>query len=143
MALEKELACFNYHLPFWLKYGLEGKFALVVGEATAGVYDTSEQAMQAGYDWCALKPFLVKKITAVEEVHRCSRAPVPIVPAPPTVRVRIALIIDDRGKWIAAGMSGESDESQVDILHTCREQIYYIEADLPIPQPQTLRGTVQ
>jgi hypothetical protein len=71
MALEKELQTYRRELPKLL--GQEGKYALVQGDALAGVWDTYEDAIQAGYDKFGLKPFLVKQILAVEQVHSITR----------------------------------------------------------------------
>jgi hypothetical protein len=47
----------------------EGKFAVVYGSELLGVFDTYEDALKIGYDRCNLKPFLVKRIQAIEPVN--------------------------------------------------------------------------
>lgn len=67
MVLMKELDVFQKALPDLLSQGNEGKYALVHDDQVAAICDTEEQAIQAGYDRFELKPFLVKKIEAVEK----------------------------------------------------------------------------
>jgi hypothetical protein len=73
MALEKELETFGK-----LKAGLlaedEGKFAVISGGELLGVYSTYDDALKIGYEKCELRPFLVKKITAIEPVNFFSRS---------------------------------------------------------------------
>ena len=71
MALEKEIETFNEKLPSLLADA--GKFVVVCGEEIAGVYGTYEDALKTGYEKCGLKPFLVRKIQAVEQVQYFSR----------------------------------------------------------------------
>ncbi len=71
MSLEKELETFKRELPGLLAQ--EGKFVLVAGDAVIGTYAAYEDALAAGYEKCGLKPFLVKKIQAVEQVQYFSR----------------------------------------------------------------------
>lgn len=70
MALEKESETYRRELPNLL--GQEGKFALVF-EDELTVYDTYEDAIKSGYEKYALKPFMVKKIAAVEQVQFFTR----------------------------------------------------------------------
>lgn len=51
----------------------EGKYVLVSGNEIKGVWDTYEDALQAGYAAVGLKPFLVKKIQGIEDVQFVSR----------------------------------------------------------------------
>lgn len=51
----------------------EGKWVLVHDGQIAGLWDTYEDALQAGYDRCGLKPFLVKEVQSIERVHRINR----------------------------------------------------------------------
>ena len=44
----------------------EGKFALIHHDDLAGVYETYQDALAAGYEKFGLKPFLVKQIAATE-----------------------------------------------------------------------------
>jgi hypothetical protein len=65
MALERELETYRRELPRLLQH--EGKFALVHGNDMADVYDTEEEAVEAGDDCFGLEPFLVKRIGRPEE----------------------------------------------------------------------------
>ena len=75
MSLEQEMQTYERELPHLLPQ--EGKFALVHGSDVAGVYDTYDDALKAGYEKYGLGPFLVKRIQAVEQVQYFTR---PIVP---------------------------------------------------------------
>ena len=57
----------------------EGKFVVIQGDQVAGVWDTYEDALQAGYERFKLVPFLVKQITQIEPVLNFTRdlAPCP------------------------------------------------------------------
>lgn len=63
--LVKETATFRRELPNLLSK--EGHFALVVGDEVIGTFESYSDAIQAGYSKVGLKPFLVKKITQIEE----------------------------------------------------------------------------
>ncbi len=69
MPLEKELATYTKMKGDLLKTH-EGKFALVHGEEFCGAYDTAENAYSEGVKRFGQEPFLVKRITAQEEVYR-------------------------------------------------------------------------
>jgi hypothetical protein len=71
MALERELQAYRKELPKLLDR--QGKFALFFGDSLAGVWDTYEDALQAGYDKLGLQPFLVKQVSATEQVHSVTR----------------------------------------------------------------------
>jgi hypothetical protein len=71
MALEKESKTFEREKANLLSQ--QGKFALVSGDAVEGAFDTYEDALRIGYEKFGLKPFLVRKIQAVEEVQYFSR----------------------------------------------------------------------
>jgi hypothetical protein len=77
--LEIEEETYRALLPGLLKD--EGKYALVCGEALKGVYAAYEDALTQGYKECGLKPFLVRKISAVEQLHYFSRDLGPSCPA--------------------------------------------------------------
>jgi hypothetical protein len=66
-ALEKELRTYRRELPHLLQQG-EGKFALIHEETLDGIWDTYEDALQAGFNRYQLMPFLVKRIRAGEDV---------------------------------------------------------------------------
>jgi len=59
-AWEKELAAYKRALPELLKD--KGKFVAVKGDQVLGIWDTLEEAMQAGYDQFGLNAVLVKRI---------------------------------------------------------------------------------
>ena len=71
--LETELKTFREKLPELLAEH-DGKFALVIGDKIEATFDTYSDALQAGYAKAGVGPFLVKKITSVEEVINFSRA---------------------------------------------------------------------
>lgn len=70
--LSKELATFQKHLPDLLGRA-EGKFALVIGDEVVGTFDTYADAVQDGYEKNGLTPFLVKRISQIEESASFSR----------------------------------------------------------------------
>ncbi len=74
MALERELETFRRELPHLLQgEGNRGKYALVHGDKVDSVWDTVDQALEAGYDRFGLEPFLVKQVTEHEEPRYFSR----------------------------------------------------------------------
>ncbi len=74
MALEQELQTFQKELPALLTNAANrGRFALVHGDAVAGVYPSVDTALDAGYDRFGLETFLVKEITEHEEPKYFSR----------------------------------------------------------------------
>jgi hypothetical protein len=67
VALEQELETFRRELPGLLADPANvGRFALVHGDAVAGLYATFDEALAAGYEKFELKPFLVKEVVAHE-----------------------------------------------------------------------------
>lgn len=70
-SLEKELHTYQAKLSELLSN--EGKFALVSGDELGGVYETYEDALKIGYEKYGLKSFLVKQISAVEQVGYLTR----------------------------------------------------------------------
>jgi hypothetical protein len=71
MALEKELATYKRKLDEFLPD--EGKYVLIHGDDVAGIWETYEDALQAGYQKYALSPFLVKRIEWAETVQNFTR----------------------------------------------------------------------
>jgi hypothetical protein len=71
MALERELETYRKHLPELL--GQQGKYVLISGDKVDSIWDTQEDALQAGYDRFGLEPFLVKEIAEVEVPRFFSR----------------------------------------------------------------------
>lgn len=52
----------------------EGKYVLISGKKVLSTWETYEDALQAGYTACGLKPFLVKKIEGIESVQFFTRS---------------------------------------------------------------------
>ncbi len=71
MALDREIQTYQKELPNLLQH--EGKFVLIHETQVAGFYETYEDAIKAGYEKFALKPFLVKRIQAVEQIQYFTR----------------------------------------------------------------------
>ena len=69
--LETELEIYKKNLPNLL--GEQGKFVLISGNQIVGIFGTYEDALTIGYEKFGLQPFLVKKISAVEQVQRFTR----------------------------------------------------------------------
>lgn len=70
-TLAKELETYRVLLPTLT--GEEGRFALIAEDKLLGVFDTYADALAAGYQRRALKPFLVKQIAAYEVVANFTR----------------------------------------------------------------------
>lgn len=70
-TLEKELATYDKNLESLLQH--ERKFVLIFGDEIAGIWDTYEDALQAGYQQFGLAPFLVKRIQWAETVLNFTR----------------------------------------------------------------------
>jgi len=66
MALETELATYERKRQELLAD--EGRHVLIRGEAVVGIWDTFEEAIDAGYETFGLTGFFVKKIAAVDPV---------------------------------------------------------------------------
>lgn len=65
-----------------------------------------------------------------------------------TVKVRIAVAVDENGDWAAFGTSADSDSN---MMCTAREDapgsrewesLFWLEAELPIPEIQTIQAKV-
>jgi hypothetical protein len=67
MALELELDAFA-RMKEQLLTAYEDKFVLLKGEQFLGSYDTAEAAYNAGVGAFGQEPFLVKKVSRVEQV---------------------------------------------------------------------------
>jgi hypothetical protein len=70
-SLERELAVYQKALP-----GLaaqQGKFVLIFGDDVLGTFESYSDALQAGYNKAGLKPFLVKRISTVENIAYFTR----------------------------------------------------------------------
>ncbi|MCW5621003.1 MAG: hypothetical protein KIS79_07860 [Burkholderiales bacterium] len=71
-ALELELKTYQSLLPTLIGKD-DGKFALIKGEELVGVYDSYPDALKIGYEKFGVEPFLVKKISAAEQVGYFTR----------------------------------------------------------------------
>ena len=70
--LKTELQSYETHKDELVAKG-EGKFVLISQRDVAGIWETYEDALQAGYEGFGLKPFLVKKIESIEGIQRFTR----------------------------------------------------------------------
>lgn len=66
---------------------------------------------------------------------------------PKTVRVRIAVVVDDEGHYCSAGWDLTTDEDLISNAFDgdctgINTRIYFIEADLPLPVSETFEATV-
>lgn len=77
--LERERKTYEEKKPELLATSA-GKYVVIHGDQVAGVWDTQDDALRAGYDRFQLEPFLVKEVTEVERVHSFTRD-IPICPA--------------------------------------------------------------
>ena len=63
-----------------------------------------------------------------------------------TVRVRIAVAVNDVGEWTARGWLDADDEDAAFAARVSHaepsSQIVWVEADIPLPRPQTIPGEV-
>lgn len=66
--LRAELAVYDRHKDELLQRG-EGRYVLIGNGAVESIWDTYEDALQAGYQKFGLRPFLVKQIEAFERVQ--------------------------------------------------------------------------
>lgn len=66
--LAQEVATYAAQKEFLLHDAL-GKFVVISGERVIGAWDTYEEALQAGYSQVGLKPFLVRQVRPIDEVH--------------------------------------------------------------------------
>ncbi len=63
-----------------------------------------------------------------------------------TVRVRIAVAVDEHGNYHAAGWSGSKDEhigeTASEFFESAEgaEAVHFVEADVPLPESQTIQG---
>lgn len=71
MPLEKELETYKRELGGLLDRA--GKYVVIFGDVVIGVFGDYEDALRAGYEKVGLKPFLVKRIEAVDTIHYFSR----------------------------------------------------------------------
>jgi len=62
---------------------------------------------------------------------------------PKTVKVRIAVGIDKDGDWEACGNSVLQDQEKENRCSWSRSVTHWIEAEIPIPESQTIDGRVE
>src|SRR5262249_37069323 len=73
-SLKPQWSVYQRELPNLLADGQEGKWALVSAERVEGLFDTDEEAAEAGCARFGLDiPFLIHEVRAVEPVCRVSR----------------------------------------------------------------------
>jgi hypothetical protein len=70
--LARELATYERHKDELLG-AHENKYALIHEDEIAGIWDTYQDALAAGYKQFGLTPFLVKQIRGIEQVHFFTR----------------------------------------------------------------------
>ncbi len=70
--LQAELETYNKCKDELVAKG-EGKFVLIRADRVAGMWDTYEDALQAGYNQFGLEPFLVKRIQRIDRVQFFTR----------------------------------------------------------------------
>lgn len=75
--LQRELETYERELGHLLQH--EGRFVLIHDDQVGGIFSSYEDALQAGYDQFGLEPFMVKRISAIEQVQSITR---PIDPCP-------------------------------------------------------------
>ncbi|MDB5310798.1 MAG: hypothetical protein JWO38_5000 [Gemmataceae bacterium] len=74
MALERELDTFRRELPKLLAVpGNQGRFVLIHGETVAGLYQSFDDGVAAGYDLFGLDSFMVKEVIDHEKPGYFSR----------------------------------------------------------------------
>lgn len=69
---EEELKTYEAHKDELVAKG-DGKYVLIQGSELAGIWETYEDALQAGYGRYGLKPFFVRKIEGIEGIHTFTR----------------------------------------------------------------------
>ena len=71
-SLATELATYERHKEE-LVNASQGKYVLIHGDEIAGMWDTYQDALGAGYKQFGLQPFLVKQILGIERVQFFTR----------------------------------------------------------------------
>lgn len=69
--LERELETYKRELHALLPD--EGKFVLIFDQNVVGIYEAYSDALQIGYEKFGVKPFLVKQISATEQLSYFTR----------------------------------------------------------------------
>jgi hypothetical protein len=74
IELDRELELFDKELPRLISAGAVGKFVLIGDGECVGVWDTYEDALQAGYQSFGLNTrFMVKKIEGIAGIQFFTR----------------------------------------------------------------------
>lgn len=74
MALETEMETIHRELPRLLQdVSTRGKYVLIHGRECNSIWNTVDEALDAGYDRFGLEPFLVKEVTEHERPKYFSR----------------------------------------------------------------------
>lgn len=66
-----------------------------------------------------------------------------------TVKARIALVINENGKWNSFGYSGCSEKEMKELVSeffdpiSCYEQMYFVEVEVPVPEVVQLEGKLE
>lgn len=72
--LAVEIATFERQKDELLNSGNEGKYVVIQGDRVLGIWDTYQDALQAGYGTVGLdRSFLVKQLSGLERVHFINR----------------------------------------------------------------------
>ena len=62
------------------------------------------------------------------------------------VRVKIAVVVDERGNWSALGWKGDPKLTTELLLDTFdpdgNQVVHFVEADVPLPEYKTIKGEV-
>ena len=69
--LQKELETYKKSLPSLLIH--EVKHVVILGDKIEGIFDSYEDALRIGYEKAGVKPFLVRKISAAEQIAYFTR----------------------------------------------------------------------
>jgi hypothetical protein len=64
LALRREIAAYRRELPRLLSQGHEGRFVLIQGDLVIGLWDTFDEAYQAGRERFGLGAFLAQPVDA-------------------------------------------------------------------------------
>jgi hypothetical protein len=67
-VLAQELATYAAEKESLLADSL-GKYVVISGDRVLGTWDTFDEALTAGYSEVGIRPFLVREVRPVEEVH--------------------------------------------------------------------------
>ncbi len=68
VTLEKELTVYQQRQAELVNEA-SGKFVVICGDEVSVPWETYSDALQSGYAQFGLRPFLVKKVEEIEQVH--------------------------------------------------------------------------